>query len=410
MKKSIIKWYLVIAILTLAISQAFSQKNTKKNEFVVALQNGDNALSTDFCIGSVQEKWSLININLDDSKKIPFRVRVESEKLRVRTKKDGKRVIENVLLPDTIINFQHLASYYCRPRLQRYTNLQQMELKKKWDSLPAASKQFINFEVRQDDKGIEIYLNGQYAGRRDCKGKLKNLTFILPKEGVVKDQKSFKYYQNPEFLPLDIKCIDKPGVMKDAKLSLETGLQVIEDIPMLVSTDNADIGLVKQMKGSWALECDEHLARTALDGMPETAHFSVPQAYYTRAWALCAVEPETYKQPIITARLTRFARSGRAEAISDTTLTLPRENEKPEKGITKVGTVSYEKDGEKIEVPLFLVEFKLKLGEILDLLAMQKDPQASMSRQPYLDFEFSAVFCEFRNGDFTGGADLAASA
>lgn len=131
-----------------------------------------------------------------------------------------------------------------------------------------------------------------------------------------------------------------------------------------------------------------HLSRTALDGMPETAHFSVPQAFYTRAWVLCAADTAEDREPVITARLTRFTRSGRGDAISDTTIVLPRGKHKTAPGVTEVGSTSYETDGKKITVPLYIVEFKLKPGDILDLLSMEADPQASMSQSPYLDFEF----------------------
>jgi len=127
-----------------------------------------------------------------------------------------------------------------------------------------------------------------------------------------------------------------------------------EIVPILRALQH--VGLVKLMMGSWMLECNELLSRTALDGMAETAHFSVPRAWYTRAYALCAVDPDPGKDPIITARLTRYARSGRAEAISDSTVVLPRDGESVP-GVTRVGTVRLERDGKQVETPLFLVEF-----------------------------------------------------
>jgi hypothetical protein len=114
----------------------------------------------------------------------------------------------------------------------------------------------------------------------------------------------------------------------------------------------------------------------------------VPQATYTRAWVLCAVDPAPDRDPILTARLTRFATSGRGDAISDTTMVLPRLGDPAGPGVTQVGSVRYGRGGKASEVPLLLVEFQLKPGEILDLLSMDKDPRASMMHAPYLDFEF----------------------
>jgi hypothetical protein len=284
-----------------------------------------------------------------------------------------------------------LVRYYSRPRLGRYTSEQQDDLISRWPQLPAASKRFITFEARQDQAGVALYLDGQYVGRRDSAGQLQTLEVSLPDSGQVRDARSFRSDQDRgEFLPLDVKWIAKPGAMKNATVSLPLDLHTVRGVPMLVAggETSVDVGVVKECKGSWALECDEHLSRTALDGMPETAHFSVPQAVYTRAWVLCAVDPAPDRDPILTVRLTRFATSGRGDAISDTSLLLPGPGEPAGPGVTQVGSVRYEQNGKEMAVPLLLAEFQFKPGEILDLLSMEKDPRASMMPSPYLDFEF----------------------
>jgi len=367
---------------------AFAQGDQRK-PLTVSLKPGDNALAVVVSLGT-ETATGKISVNLDDGRKIFITARIEPEKLRQKVVRDGKESWEEKILPDAIINFSGLVRYYSRPRMQRYTANQQEDLVKRWDTLPAASKRFVNFETRQDAAGVAFYLDGLYVGRRDAPGKLESLTVIFPEEATVRNPISFTHTEDPKYLPLDVKSIAKPGVMREATVSLSPGLQTVQGIPIVVAegATSVDVGVVKQMKGSWALECDEHLSRTALDGMPETAHFSVPRAWYTRAYALCAVEPSPEKDPIITARLTRFARSGRSEAISDTTLSLPRGDGPLPPGATKVGTIRYEQDGKAIELPLLLVEFKLKPGDILDLLSMDSDSHASMMKQPYLDFEF----------------------
>lgn len=362
-------------------------------EATVQLRPGDDALSGSFCLGAIQKNWSSVVVELEGGKKHRFRVRAESDRFAVGF--DGWKKRE---MPDAIVNIGGVRCF-TRPRLRRYETKErspchrgklQKDLMARWDSFPAASKSLNTFEVRQDATGFSVLLNGQYVGRHDYEEKIGSLTFVLPDAGEVRDLRSLKHYRHPQFHPLNVKHVAKPGVMRDARVSLRSGRQTIEGVPVVVASGagSVDVGVVKQMKGSWALECDEHLSRTALDGMPETAHFAVPMAYYTRAYALCAVEPDLAKDPIITARLTRFARSGRGEAISDTTLALPRGDGPLPSGVTKVGTVGYEQDGEAVSVPLLLVELKLKPGEILDLLAMDRDPHAAMMKQPYLDFEF----------------------
>ena len=127
--------------------------------------------------------------------------------------------------------------------------------------------------------------------------------------------------------------------MKDASLSLKSGMQQVKKVPMVVATaaGNADVGMAKEMQGLRGLEDNENTSRTSLDGMKESLHFSVPQAFYHRAWVLCAVEPDVKKDPVLTTRLTRFGIWGRGGAMADTTLTLPRGDEKPGDGIEQVG-------------------------------------------------------------------------
>lgn len=378
-----------ISLLSLLVA-AGKGADRPGNVATVPLAEGDDALSAELQLGDA-ERWATITVRLDDGKSHVFRGRVEPERIRRKATENGAAVWKEEILPEAAVNFSGLVRYHSRPRLGRYTNEQQDDLIARWSQLPAASQRFITFEARQDQDGVAIYLDGQYAGRRDAAGKLQSLEISLPEAGQVRRARSFKNYHDAGvFLPLDVKWIARPGAMRSAAVSLPPGLETVGGVPILVAggQTSVDVGAVKECKGSWALECDEHLARTALDGMPETAHFSVPQATYCRAWVLCAVDPAPDLDPILTARLTRFATSGRGDAIADTTIILPRPGEPAGPGVVQVGSVRFEKNGQAIETPLLLVEFQLKPGEILDLLSMEEDPHASMMRSAYLDFEF----------------------
>ncbi len=366
----------------------------------IQLMPEHDALSGEFQVGEVSQKWSQIIVELEGGKKHVLRVRAESDRFSVGF--EGGKKHE---MPDAVINLNGVRCFI-RPRLVRYEVRErsachrgklQKDLIAKWESLPAASKSFVKFEVLQNERGFQWFLNDQYAGRRESVERLKALSFVLSESGGARNLKSLRHFSHPDFYPLNIssraagvRFRAEASPIERGTISLKPGLQEISGIPMFVTNaaESADIGVVRQMKGSWALECDEYLSRTALDGMLESVHFAVPQGHYVRAYALCAVETDSAKVPIITARMTRFARSGRSEAISDTTLALPRDGESFPQGVRQVGTVKYEADGKTIEAPLLLVEFKLKPGDILDLLSAENDPHASMMRQPYLDFEF----------------------
>jgi len=217
------------------------------------------------------------------------------------------------------------------------------------------------------------------------------MTIRLEAGGEIRNSKTFTRAETGMFLPLDVRHIARPGVLKNASVSLKAGVQQVKSVPMTVAdvAGNADVGMARMMQGSRYLETNENTSRTSLDAMPESVHFSVPQAFYHRAWVLCAVESDPRKDPVLTTRLTRFAVAGRGGAIADTTITLPRGGEKPGDGILQVGDVQYlNADGGKITTPLYLVRVDLNTGDILDLIADTDDPCAAMKIGPYLDFEF----------------------
>ena len=368
----------------------------KAETTVVSMKPGDNAVVARFKVGDSGSGTVFINF-ADNPEAIRLPVRVKPQEFSVGFDSWTKRS-----LPDGILSVNGV-DYCARPRVRRYRATMpsgrlaeevhggklQKDWIERWDTLTPASQTFVTLEVRQGQGEIRFFLNGQYIGARETSDTIKEMVVDLKDGGEVREAKSFECFRHPNFYPLDMAAITKPeGGMKDAVLSIAPGMHTIEGVPMRVarSADNADIGRVKLMMGSWMLECSEFLSRTALDGMAETAHFSVPSAWYTRAYALCAVDPDPGKDPIITARLTRYARSGRAEAISDATVVLPRDGEDV-LGVTRVGTIRL--DGKQAETPLYLVEFKLDPNAIIDLLSMDEDEHASMLRkEAYLDFEF----------------------
>jgi hypothetical protein len=319
---------------------------------------------------------------------------VKADTLTRTVDKNGKKTSETQSMADGAIEFAGAGltfQYHSRPYLKRYTEAQQADLAKVWETLPAASQCWVPLEIRADAAGAELWMDGRYCGRVASGSRLTEVSFKLEAGGEVRGERAFKRAGPGMFLPLDVRRIARPGVMKECTVSLKPGTQQVKKVPMVVAdgAGNADVGVAKEMQGLRGLETNENTSRTSLDGMKESLHFSVPQAFYHRAWVLCAVDPDVKKDPVLTTRLTRFGIWGRGGAMADTTLTLPRGGEKPGDGIEQVGSVEYvAADQKKINVPLYLVRVDLKAGDILDILADQKDPYAPMKIGPYLDFEF----------------------
>jgi hypothetical protein len=353
--------------------------------------NDADTVEAEFRIGGTGK--IAVMLNFADGNAQTLLGAVKADTLQRTVEKEGKKTPEMLPMTDGWIEFMGSGlrfEYHSRPYLKRYTEAQQADLAKAWETLPAASLCWVPLEIRADAAGAELWMDGRYCGRVASESRLTEVSFKLDAGGAVRSERVFTRAGSDLFLPLDVRRIARPGVMKECILSLKSGAQQVKKVPLVVTdgAGNADVGMAKEMQGLRALETNENTSRTSLDGMKESLHFSVPQAFYHRAWVLCAVDPDVKKDPVLTTRLTRFGISGRGGAIADTTLTLPRGDEKPGDGIDQVGTVEYSADQKKIKAPLYLVRVDLKAGDILDLLADQKDPNASMKIGPYLDFEF----------------------
>ena len=185
---------------------------------------------------------------------------------------------------------------FARPNLVRYTDPQQDELLRKWDSLPAASQTFMHYRVPESARP-----RGNVDQRLLCRA-------CFPPRAVCGRSRFPCPRRRPSGKRHRINCpqsrrstarwtsAGSPSRAPCGKRGCRwsRGCIAVQGIPLIVADGpgNGDVGVVREMKGSWALECDEHLSRTPFDGMPETLHFSVPQAFYHKAYVLCAAEPD----------------------------------------------------------------------------------------------------------------------
>lgn len=307
--------------------------------------------------------------------------------------KDGKEVKEKFERPDAIIRVAGLEGaksqldYHIRPLLRRYHTSYSFtdtyrDIVRDWDKLPKASEHPLKVELRRTATGADVYLDSCYAASLTGAG-VRDVNFTLSPSASIGATFSQQAPDAAKYLPLDVSALGMAKSFVNAKASLNPGFSEVKGVPMFVAPGegSADIGLTREGQGNWALEVDEYLARSPFDGLLTEVHFSVPGGTpYTRAWVLCAVDPDSEKDPILTSRITRYEENGiGGNRIADTTTTLPRGAEKPGAGVIPVGTVTKaDKGGKKIEVPLYLVEVPLHTGKIIDL-AM---------RESRLDFEF----------------------
>ncbi len=364
--------------------------HTNGEALLMAIPDGTVLAAASFRIGTYPGAMT-IKIGYADGSVKDIAVKTFASEYAKKVLRQDKVVEEKVVLPDAGMKFTEQQakdpksawslSYNTRPNLQyRYTPEGELRIVSNWESFRAASRKFIRFELRPDEKGAQIWIDGRYAGRFDHAVKLKTLTFVLPANGAVMGQEISSKPFSSRYLALDVSQIANPGLLTDATLSFPKGANTISGIPFLVTDGpgNADTGVCRENLGSFALECDGYLSRTPFEGMPESLLLSVPLAQYNRAWALCAVEDDPDKVSVITARLTKFlpgSAVGRGPAIADTAITLPRSGEPLPEGVQKVGEV---KTGGKT-LSLYLVEFKMDTGNLQEIIFQE--------RPVWLDFE-----------------------
>ncbi|HCE43274.1 MAG TPA: hypothetical protein DET40_06980 [Lentisphaeria bacterium] len=347
-----------------------------------------------------------MNINWGDGKKNELSFGVAGIPSVRKVMKDGKSVMEKYELSDAVIQIkgigEHPLNYHVRPMLRRYKASYEgsegvltdtcRDIIRDWDLLPKASEHPLKVECRRTDKGIDIYLDSCYAGSLEGSA-IKDLAFSLSPSASIGPAFSLKTnYESLKYLPLDIAALGMAKAFSEAKPSVEPGLSEVKGIPIFVASGagSADIGLAREGQGNWGLEVDEYLARSPFDGLLTEIHFTVPgKAMYSKAWVLCAVDPDPAKVPALTARIAHYVENGcGANQLADTVLTLPRNGEKPADGIVQVGTVNIKgKDAKNIEVPLYLVEIPLRSGEIIDLLMGKPRMNFEFFGKPWENFE-----------------------
>ncbi len=317
---------------------------------------------------------------------------------------------------------------YVRPNLARYPEKIRQDYSEhleKWTELPSPLAYRFPIAFRMDAGGLAIWLDGRYAGRIDKPGKLKQIVFEVPPGSAIGETVLDATPANPKYLPLDIARL--PAAREIAGVTnVLVSLAAANLIELVGQTNPAagsgDILTCQPREGEWFAwfknlfrggavrdmaakipfnlsasvwldigqtyrELGGSLGRSSFDGLKDSILVTVPAAQYIRAWMLCAVDDDPKKDPVVTARLTRFVEgSGKGrgrDAIADVTVKLPRGNEQPGPGIAQAGTLI----GNGKTNIVWLVEVPLDIGAIQDLVWDEKPVRGTLKIGPYLDFE-----------------------
>src|SRR5436190_12172959 len=149
---------------------------------------------------------------------------VKADTLKRAVEKNGKKTSEMVPMADGWIEFIGAGlrfQYHSRPYLKRYTEAQQADLAKVWETLPAASECWVPLEIRADAVGVELWMDGRYCGRVASASRITEVSFKLEADGAVRSERMFTRAASGLFLPLDVRRIARPGGMKACSVSLK---------------------------------------------------------------------------------------------------------------------------------------------------------------------------------------------
>src|SRR5208283_3175472 len=128
----------------------------------------------------------------------------KADTLKRAVEKNGKKTPEMLPMAAGWIEFVGAGlsfQYHSRPYLTRYTEAQQADLAKVWETLPAASQCWVPLEIRADAAGVELWLDGRYCGRIASESRLTEVSFKLEADGALRSKRTFTRPASGMFLP-----------------------------------------------------------------------------------------------------------------------------------------------------------------------------------------------------------------
>jgi hypothetical protein len=328
----------------------------------------------------------------EEGRKTNLLFRPADAKYKKKLPGDTFRSVEQ-RLPDACLEIPKLKTrYFVRPNPVYYNEKHLEGLRADWASLPSPTDHRFLLSLQVDDAGVALSLDGNIVGRVDRDSRLKAVIFPLPEDTAVQCVPAGKW---EPWSRLDLRSLNRPGVMKDAVLKVDESLLKRSSIPfsLPVGGANADVGCVRDVSPRVNIDDSiyRYLERNALQGLPIALLKSVPVAPYTRAWILCAAEQDSAKEAFFKCRLTRYRKGGIGNAMVTTPVEVPLKKEAEREGLRREGSVAYGSQDDKKKAPLWLAEVRLNSSEIQDVLY-------SDWHDGRLDFELMGMTRNSRSG------------
>lgn len=285
-------------------------------------------------------------------------------------------------LDNAVIHIGKLANLNVKPLTRRFHSSYHhvpalIDILRDQQLLPKASEHPLDLDFQKlPDGAVAFYIDGSFCKNISVPdASLQKIVFSFPAPTPVVLKQPLAGIDKNKYTPLDLSANPRAKSFMQSRPGLKPGCQTIAGVPMNVAGPDAsaDVGICRQGMGDWALEVDEYLARSPLDGFPSAIHYRLVPALYTKAWILCAIDPDNTKDKTLVARLGRYAENGvGGNMLSDTTLIMPPDGSLPA-GMKQVASIEHK----GATLPLYLLELQLNMGRVLDLI----------TQGDYIDFE-----------------------
>lgn len=346
---------------------------------------------------------SSLSLRFENGKEYLYPLPVFSQKT-TRITQDGTP--ETVEIPDSLVTIPQGIQIFAIPRMQCYPMARRQILLKDLSAFPKASKRPLSFGFRKSSTGMDVWINGSFAGIIPNLTPLRSIRVSTSEKRV----SSIKFTLNrgmnlpgsDNSLILSMDFVQKKQTNLHASLNvhfetIKTMDSSQKRVPLLWITDGFKYGTAG-LESSLLSDSDRlaYQNRNAWDAMPESLHFSVPRRRYARVFILCSVFPGEFhdspplssKAPVLVARLTRFDGEKNCNPVSDHPVSLSTQNDEPTTGrkIQRAGSATYTSaSGKRWIAPLYLVEIPLNLAPIQELF--KNSNQDSTGNPNHLDFE-----------------------
>ena len=255
----------------------------------------------------------------------------------------------------------------------------------KRDYAPFAEREVeFDFQYDASRNRTSVWMDRQFAGRLAYSGKIRKITLSLkakapakegdeepamPEDPTVTCESYAAHPTRAAFLPA-IAGHTSDFLREGAELIFDRKLPEIEGKPFEVwpAARSCDSGLHIRTQHPRSFGSDPYYNRSPWQGGPEYMHWTVPSAFYSEVFVLCADVPGTNTVPVLGTVLARYGNAVNQENVATCFTDLSAEVAKTNADVQVVGTLKYVRDGKPAETPLYLVRQRPDLGRMIHVL------------------------------------------